>query len=504
MRNDESRTTEGILSRWCLRRNTTLVIPERRKFRRVNGLQFPLHPQQIIGWIMILIIAINTFAVLMPLVESSLRTVYSIVIAAIFFIHICSYLVVVLLDPADPQVRSQPLNKIVPEFDRSKHSHVIENGRCHLCNITTQSKRTKHCSICNKCVVRFDHHCKWLNNCIGARNYFAFLICLISAISASLFVAGLSTTELSLYLLPDRISNLTIDNATDHIVRFIAPVSDTITLIAISVTGILSAITAILLLHLCCFHGYIACLGVTTYEYVRNKREKNSVATAIDAAAVTTTTATITTLTTGIVTTTDNNPTGIASNSRVRKNLQLCLSIYKRHDSHLTREIPTDTLTITSEQATFVSPQRWNVTVGLSTRSQLFCCFAAINSLAMHCCTTNRRLNRSKKRIGSDQMTDPTNSRETAERIRKFLRIYLSKGNCRTKWRKRRKSGQESFRVNGVQLSESKEINLSATDLNQPTIKTDLLIEDTEVSRRAICSNYVWINRTYTRLIKLT
>jgi hypothetical protein len=33
-------------------------------------------------------------------------------------------------------------------FDQ--HNHVIENGRCNLCDILISSSRTKHCSVCNK------------------------------------------------------------------------------------------------------------------------------------------------------------------------------------------------------------------------------------------------------------------------------------------------------------------------------------------------------------------
>ena len=66
--------------------------------------------------------------------------------AILFLIHFISHTVAELLDPADPELRALDSKKPVPEFDRNKHAHVIENGRCHLCNITISSQRTKHCS----------------------------------------------------------------------------------------------------------------------------------------------------------------------------------------------------------------------------------------------------------------------------------------------------------------------------------------------------------------------
>ena len=36
--------------------------------------------------------------------------------------------------------------------------------------------KIKHCHICKKCIDGFDHHCNWIDNCVGEKNSALFMI----------------------------------------------------------------------------------------------------------------------------------------------------------------------------------------------------------------------------------------------------------------------------------------------------------------------------------------
>ena len=73
-----------------------------------------------------------------------------------------------------------------PGYMKKHHEHqLLELAQavdcvqiCPEC-VTRRPPRARHCQSCNKCVEKFDHHCPWINNCIGARNlgvFYSFLL----------------------------------------------------------------------------------------------------------------------------------------------------------------------------------------------------------------------------------------------------------------------------------------------------------------------------------------
>lgn len=51
-------------------------------------------------------------------------------------------------------------------------------SKCH----GTKPASAHHCSICGECVLKMDHHCPWVANCVGLKNYKFFVLFLFYAV----------------------------------------------------------------------------------------------------------------------------------------------------------------------------------------------------------------------------------------------------------------------------------------------------------------------------------
>ena len=61
-----------------------------------------------------------------------------------------------------------------PSLNMTKLLESMEaSSLCPDCKIV-KTGRCSHCRLCNQCVDRFDHHCPWVNNCIGKGNFGRF------------------------------------------------------------------------------------------------------------------------------------------------------------------------------------------------------------------------------------------------------------------------------------------------------------------------------------------
>lgn len=156
---------------------------------------------KVLGYLMILlvaaIVAVSYHAVVIvtcgpQLLRGGAHSVLAFAIIIIFhfllIMLLWSYFTVVSKDPG-----SVPENwrAVLPEEALETGSSLNDRSDCVVatdgldrrafCNHCENGKppRCHHCSVCQRCVLKMDHHCVWVVNCVGARNYKFFLLFLL-------------------------------------------------------------------------------------------------------------------------------------------------------------------------------------------------------------------------------------------------------------------------------------------------------------------------------------
>jgi len=102
-------------------------------------------------------------------------SIHTIPIALTMLLNFITFLLCARSDPGI--IRKDNASEAMKVFEFDGMIYVPDTV-CTTCKIVKPA-RSKHCSFCDRCVMKFDHHCVWVNNCIGLRNQRFFILFLL-------------------------------------------------------------------------------------------------------------------------------------------------------------------------------------------------------------------------------------------------------------------------------------------------------------------------------------
>ena len=146
---------------------------------------------------------------------------------------------------------------------------------CRKC-IFPKPTRAHHCSICARCILNQDHHCPWINNCVGHLNHrYFFQFCFFLTLG-SFYASTLGFTEFQHYLFGRKVFSY-IDLFLGQRLNDVR-ISPNVTNPSTSYTFLflfIVAITAcVVLFGFTCWHFWLVSHAETTIDFHMNSVER--------------------------------------------------------------------------------------------------------------------------------------------------------------------------------------------------------------------------------------